>query len=49
MPKYQLSDKELKSLAEFLLVLDFTKYEVKTFSKQEAQKIVHENLKEGSS
>ena len=48
MPQYQLSDNELKALADFLLVLDFSKYEAKLFSKQEAQEIVHKKLKKES-
>jgi ubiquinol-cytochrome c reductase cytochrome b subunit len=48
MPQYQLSDTELQALADFLLVLDFSKYEAKIFSKQEAQEIVHKKLKNES-
>ncbi len=36
MPQYKLSDQELQALAEFLLALDFSRYESRVFSKQEA-------------
>ena len=38
MPKYDLSESELNALADFILCLDFERYDVKILSREEALK-----------
>jgi cbb3-type cytochrome oxidase cytochrome c subunit len=38
MPKYDLSESELNALADFILCLNFERYDIKTLSKAEASK-----------
>ncbi|MBW1994035.1 MAG: c-type cytochrome, partial [Deltaproteobacteria bacterium] len=35
MPKYDLDEKELEALADFILSLDFSRYDVKTVSRED--------------
>jgi len=43
MPKYQLSKAELRSLSEFILTLDFSKYEPRIITKEKALEKVNSN------
>jgi cbb3-type cytochrome oxidase cytochrome c subunit len=37
MPKYDLSQEDLSSLADYVLSLDFDRYDVKTLTREDVQ------------